>query len=140
MHETYNGIEIGATSSAEMRTGNKSAIAKTSQVDPDSSHAPAMQFIGDTNHVGRAVTTTKTVEDDGDPVPGDPAIGLIIMNHQSIAVRQVHDPFDGIVFGPPTAKQKRANRLKVRKVESSVWPERWMLADQNEGLIGRSTK
>ena len=130
MHKPDNGIEVWAATSAEMGTGNQSAIATPAKIDSNRPDATPTQFIGQSNHIRRTVTATKTVQDDGNAITGNPTVGLIIMDHQPIAIGEFDNPFECAVLGPPSTKQKRTNRLKMRQMNPTVGPEWRMFANQ----------
>ena len=112
-HQIDHVVQIGAAATVQMRTRDQGAIAKAAHVDANRSNAVSSKFAGRANDVGRTMTPHQTVQQNCDPVSGDPVFGLLVVDHEPISVTERHDMFGGFVGGEIAFFQDRQQGLQV---------------------------
>ena len=66
---------------------------------------------------------------DGDSIAGNPFIGPVVMNHQTVTVKQIDNSFGGGVTRMSAFEQQRGNSLSHARGEQWVGAKRWIFGD-----------
>jgi hypothetical protein len=73
------------------------------------------------------MTTAQTMQHDYDSIARNPTLGLVIMDHQSVAVWQMHRTLDRFVLWHSTRNEKRTDGLKMTIGKSAAGDKRRMV-------------
>jgi hypothetical protein len=88
-------------------------------------NANVIQFAGNTNHIGRAVTSRDTVQQKCDTIVLLPVVSAVIMQHESVAIAEVDLVLRGAITTRVALDVGSRNRLQVSAGQHQVRAKWW---------------
>jgi hypothetical protein len=105
--------QVLATASMQVVLGNQSAVSLATEINPHGAHPQISQFAGRSHHVGRCVTATQTVHQNGYTISGFPSLRKVVVNDQAILIGQTDHLATGHFSICLPAEKQGSDRLDV---------------------------